>query len=430
MRPWFGPLPVLGPRPPGTTYAYSFLVVAAFIPFGLAVWASRDGVPLRTAVGGALLLAALLLPAAATQSQDVFAYLSYGRLWAVHGANPYVVPPEAYSGDLWLPWMLWRDQVSVYGPLWTLVSGAVAGISGESIAVGFALVKTVSALALLVAVRGLVQAARDRGVDPGRAVVLFAWNPLVLVALPLGGHIEGAVAAALVWAMVADRRRRFVLAAALLAAASLIKAYAGLALVLYLVALWRRRVPIVGPLVIGVVLAVAAYAPFWAGPETFEGMLGIAGQSSSSFAGWVQQLLDAVTPADAALWIVRVLGVAALLAVGIVVARRRSFADDPWPGVAAAFATYVVVTPWFLYWHSVALVALAAVAASAPLRAGVLTFSGSSLLTISGGATPWGVALQTIARYGAPFTAWLLARRRTANSEPEMGGSSSGLVHG
>ncbi|HWC32068.1 MAG TPA: hypothetical protein VG709_02970, partial [Actinomycetota bacterium] len=90
IRPFAGPLAPYGPRPPGTTYAYGFVVLGAFVPYAVAARASRRGVSLRLAVGGTALLAALLLPAAATQSQDVYAYLFYGKIWSLHGANPYV----------------------------------------------------------------------------------------------------------------------------------------------------------------------------------------------------------------------------------------------------------------------------------------------------------------------------------------------------
>ncbi len=94
--PFFDAAPAYRPRPPGTHYAYSFLVIAAFVPYSLAL-RGRPG--LRAALGGAAILWLVLLPAAIVQSQDAYAYLIYGKLWAVHGANPYVVVPQAFASD-------------------------------------------------------------------------------------------------------------------------------------------------------------------------------------------------------------------------------------------------------------------------------------------------------------------------------------------
>jgi ABC-type proline/glycine betaine transport system permease subunit len=80
------------------------------------------------------------------------------------------------------------------------------------------------------------------------------------------------------------------------------------------------------------------------------------------------------------------------------------------------FAAYLAVTPWFLPWHLVGLLALAAVAASAPLRAAAYAFSGTASLTASVGGTGWGRALQTGLRYGVPAAAWLRAGGRRATA--------------
>ena len=414
IRPLLGPLPAYGPRPAGTTYSYVFVVVGAFFPYGAAVWAARRGAPLVTALVGAALLSLILLPSAITQSQDVFAYLFYGKLWVVHGANPYVVPPEAFASDPWFAWVRWPDQVSVYGPLWTLLSAGIVRAAGESIGLALAVTKVVTAGVIAAALGALIVAARGRGEDPGRAVVLFGWNPLVLVSVALGAHADGAIAALVLWALVADRRRRPVTAALLLAAAALVKAYAALFLLVYLVALALRRRSLLPAVGAGAALTVAAFAPLWAGLGTFEGLIGIAGRASSSLGGGVERLLAAVAGQDVATWAVRIVGLAVVLLVLLVAARRDGFAEDPWPAAVAVFAAYLLVTPWFLYWHQVSLLALAAMAASPGLRAGAFAFSGTSLLTISGGGGPWGTTLQTAARYGVPLAAAGVARRRAS----------------
>lgn len=414
IRPFLDAAQAYRPRPPGTTFAYSFLVVAAFVPYALAVWATRRGLPVLWAVAGTAVLHGLVLPAALTQSQDLHAYLFYGKMWAVHGASPYVDLPLRFAADPWFPWMRWPDQVSVYGPLWTMATGAVARAAGQNLGAAFALTK-VMVLALGVAsVTGIVHAARARGVEPGRALLLAAWNPVVIVSLPLGGHADVALVAAFAWAVYVHHRGRPLLVTLLLSLATLVKAYAGVVLVVYLLALAIRRRGALRATLMAAGLGVVGYASFWAGWDTFGGLVDVGSKASASLAGQVQLLLATMIPEPVAVWLVRAAGLALIALVLVIAARRPSFGDDPWPAAAAVFAAYLAVTPWFLYWHQAGLLALCAVAASPAVRAAAFTFSGTSLITASFGGTAWGRVLQTFLRYGIPAAAFTWADHRAA----------------
>jgi hypothetical protein len=414
IRPFLDSAPAYRPRPPGTAQAYSFLVVGGFVPYAFAVWAARRvGLGVRWAVGGTALLHALVLPAALTQSQDLYAYLFYGKTWAIHGANPYLALPLEFASDPWFAWVRWPDQPTVYGPLWTILTAAPAWVARGSLGVAVALTKVLLLGLGAAAVAGLVRAARGRRVDPATAVLLVGWNPLVIVSLSLGGHADAAIVAALPWAMVADRRGRPVAAALLLTAATLVKAYAGLVLLVYLVALLRRSVRVAGrAAAASIAFGAVAWLPFWSGVETFSGLLRIGGEASSSLGGTVQLALSSLVSDEVAVWAVRIAAAAVVLGVLAWVIRRNGFDHDPWPGAAAVFAAYLAVTPWFLPWHLVGLLPLAAVAASEPLRAAAFAFSGTASLTASFGGPWWGRAVQTSIRYGVPAAAWLTAAGR------------------
>ena len=412
VRPFLGPSPPYGPRPAGTTYAYSFVVVAAFLPYALAVWGSRRGVALRTALAGTAILHGLVLPAALTQSQDLYMYLFYGKMWAVHGANPYVTLPLAFSSDPWFPWVRWPDQVSVYGPLWTLLTSLPARLAPGNLPLAFALAKGLVWILGLTTVAGVIAAARSRGQPAGPPLLLGGWNPVVIVSLPLGGHADGAVIAALVWAMAADRRGRPVVAAALLATAALVKAYAAVALVVYLIALARRGRVVMPAVAACAGLAVAAFAPFWEGWRTLRGLTEVAGQASASLAGEIQRGLAAALGGEPSAWIVRVVGLVIVGSVIVLGSRRPGFQEDPWPTAAAAFLAYVLVTPWFLYWHLIGPLGLAVLAASPGVRGATLAFSGTSMLTASFGGAPLGRAVQALVRYGPPLGMVVRAARR------------------
>ena len=69
--------------------------------------------------GAIAVLVAVFVLAPPLLSQDVFSYISYARLGALHGLNPYVhVPAERPPTRPSL--VGWRDTVSAYGPLFTL----------------------------------------------------------------------------------------------------------------------------------------------------------------------------------------------------------------------------------------------------------------------------------------------------------------------
>jgi hypothetical protein len=407
IRPFLDPGDAYRPRlVPGITFAYSFLVVAAFVPYAVAAWATRGGISLRVAAisGGALHVIVLLAPL--TQSQDLYSYLFYGKMWAVHGANPYTALPIAFASDSWFPWVQWADQASVYGPLWTFVSGGVARVAGDSLAVGYVAMKLVVLALGAASVIGMARASVARGEGPGRNVLLALWNPLVIVALPLGGHADVAVVAAILWAVVADRRGRPLPATLALTAAWLVKAYAAIVLLVYLLSLARRssRTAVFATSVAAAVTGLA-WLPFWEGLSTFSGLAEIAGRASASLGGQLQLLLEGPLGLELASTTVRIAGAAIVFAVIVILARRPGFAADPWPAAAAAFLAYVAVTPWFLYWHFVGPLALALIAGSPAISATGLTFSGTAMLTASFGGTWWGRLLQTILRYGAPAAA-------------------------
>lgn len=83
--------------------------MALFIPYAIAIRAvgRDDGSSLGRVLAAAALLSAPLVVAPLTQSQDLFQYLLYARMQVVHHANPYVVAPDGFGRDAWLPYVAW-----------------------------------------------------------------------------------------------------------------------------------------------------------------------------------------------------------------------------------------------------------------------------------------------------------------------------------
>ena len=119
-------------------------------------------------------------------STDAWTYWEYGRIAAVHDGNPYVDVPSDYPDDPSYEYAgaAWRDTTSVYGPLFTSVSGAVAVISGSSAESAAWIFKTMAALAVLACVLLAARLASDQPY----AAALVGWNPLFAIHFAGGGH--------------------------------------------------------------------------------------------------------------------------------------------------------------------------------------------------------------------------------------------------
>src|SRR6185436_17638694 len=77
--------------------------------------------------------------------------------------------------------------------------------------------------------------------DAGFVLLAFALNPLVVFSVGLGAHPDIVVAALIAGAVVAEQREQDAATTMLLVLAALVKAYAALILVAWLIALVKRR---------------------------------------------------------------------------------------------------------------------------------------------------------------------------------------------
>jgi glycosyl transferase family 87 len=406
-----------------TAYEYSRPIVLLFIPYGLALLAWRRGrrVPLWMLLAGAALLHVLVLFAPLPQSQDFYQYLFYGRMQGVHGANPFTVNPSTLWADPWFPWIRWNTQPSVYGPAWILLALGTVKAAGDSLVQAFVGLK-LAILALDATIVALIMAlAKDRP-DPSSAkgwgVLAYAWNPLVLITVPLAGSADVAVAAGLLGAVLARRRGRSGVATVLLALASLVKVYAVVALLLHLVLLLRERgvKRTAGHAAAAFGLAAAAFAPFWAGLSTFQGLLNMARMRNQSLMGSVERLilrpimsgLGYGTPTRGSQLLGR--GIAGLLLAAVLVwaIRRVRDEDSLWFAVLAVLTAYMLLSPWFLYWYILGPLALVAALPRNRLTYPVLVFSGTALISLYLSPIRLLLTVQSLVRYGPPLLVFAL----------------------
>ena len=407
-----------------STYGYNKPVMLLFVPYGLALFAWWRGsrVPVWGLFAGAVALHLLFLFPPPPQSQDFYQYLFYGKMQALYHANPYVVHPSVYYQNSWYALIRWPNQTSVYGPAWTAICALVAKVAGNNLPLAYVLLKLVVFGADVSIMTMIVKASKDRtdrDDAAGWGLLAYAWNPLILMTVPLGGMADVAIAAAFIGALLARRRGRTGVATVLLTLASLIKVYAAIGLLLHLVLLARERKWKVASrhAAVAAALAAAAYAPYWAGLKTFRAVLNVANLTNHSLMGTLQRLLvpvfqatgfaDPINDAAAAVrWL------AAPLLLGVVIWTVAKVRSEPelWHGVLIVLAAYTYLTPWYLYWYIVAPLALVAVLPRNRLTAPLLTFSATTLILVR--FPPWllGQVAQTLIRYVPPVFLFLRER--------------------
>jgi alpha-1,6-mannosyltransferase len=294
-------------------------------------------------------LLALFTLAPPLLSLDLFSYLSYARLGAAEGLNPYEYAPAALPGDPAAERVQdFSDAVSVYGPLWTWLSypfgllGAGAGLWGLKVVAGL----SVAAVAVLTA-----RLAQVRGLAPAPAAAFIALNPLVLVHVVGGGHNDGLmVALALTGALLLAGSRPVGAGVAFVASAGL-KAAGALYAPFALAGARGGRGRLLAGLVAGaVLLAALALASF--GGEVVTA-LGVAGENQGTVSRWSgPATLSRITGSDvdpiryAAAGLYAVAVAALLLWVGRGADWVRAAG---WAGFGLLVATAWMV-PWYLIW--------------------------------------------------------------------------------
>ncbi|HST56354.1 MAG TPA: glycosyltransferase 87 family protein [Solirubrobacteraceae bacterium] len=367
---------------------FQVLVIAMAIGYE-AVLLSVRALPAWSVYAAVLTAHAILLAGPVLLSQDLFGYLSFARLGALHGLDPYTNAAAAAPLDAVYPFTGWHDVHSPYGPLFTLLSYALVplGVAG-----GVWALKTLAVSASLGAVALVAQAAERTGRSPAAAAAFVGLNPVLLISAVGGFHNDMllvlAFGAALALSAGAHPRLRAAVAA--LVAGVGVKLSAGLVLPFVLLAprTWRARTWLAADAAAGLVLLA------------FIGVLGF-GTHALGFVGAVreQQQLVAVhsVPAELARlvglsgvpdWWRHLFALAFALVLAFALWRTARGAD--WR-VAAGFSTLalLVSTAWLLPWYAIWALPLAAVSSNRRLRAATLAFCVYALLIRLPLADPW-----------------------------------------
>ena len=375
-----GPLAGAGPELTPAGFSVLVLIMCAAYATVLVVADAVRPAWAVAAVLGAHLALALSAP---ILSADVFGYIGYARLGAVHGLDPYLHSADAAPLDPVHPFVGWKGLPSPYGPLFTLASYALAPLGLPASLWTLKAIVAASGLACT----ALVAALAERLARPPVAAALFVGlNPLALVWGLGGAHNDALVTVLVLTAIHLALAERARAAAAMLVGAAAVKATAGL--VLPFMVLGARRPPraLAGAALAALALGALALAVFRSGALGYLGVLADQGGFVSRHAipHDIARLLGladfaggryTLAPAVRLVALAGLVGALAVLAVGV------------WRGgdwiAAAGWATLalLVTTTFLLPWYVVWLLPLAALADSRWLRAGTLALCAFIVIT-------------------------------------------------
>jgi alpha-1,6-mannosyltransferase len=330
------------------------LLAAAFTAYlGALLLLRRRSAQLRAVLTVAFVIQLLPLAGPLLLSTDAWTYWEYGRIAAVHDANPYADAPSEFPNDPAYDdaGAAWRDTTSVYGPAFTLLSEAVALVAGSSEAAAAWIFKTLAALGVLACVLLAARLAPDRPF----AAALVGWNPLFAIHFAGGGHNDALMAALVLGALALAASGRRVAAAAAWVVAVLVK---WIPLVFFALRVLEaratgRRVSHVGFLAAAIALVSVStwrYGLEWLGAF---GPLARNAEGLTSYAlpHRVEQL---GVPHAAALGLAAV-----VLAAGLAWLAREASRGRPHLGLAGCLL--LATTPWLAPWYTIWALPLAAV---------------------------------------------------------------------
>ena len=352
-------------------YGFSAVVAAMTVAYGIAL-ASVRMLSMRTIVILVVALHAVLLLSPPLQLTDLFNYVGYARLGALHHLNPYTHVISNERHDPVYALTTWYNLHSPYGPAFTLLTYPLALMP---LSVAYWLLKTATMLASLGFIALVWRCARQLGHDPRFAVLFVAANPIFLF-YELGGFHNDVFMLALAMASISlllDGRDRWSGAALTLAIAVKFTAVLLLPFLLLAARPARRRAQLLaGMAATAVPVAAASIAAFGLTIPN------LSDQSSLLTNFSIPNLLGLVlglgggTPA-----LVRLANVAVIVVVAVLIRRRGDWLTGAGWSTFALVCSLAWLVPWYIVW----VLPLAALGASIRLRRATIVFTVFLVLT-------------------------------------------------
>ena len=356
-----GPLHAVMPRlitdPDTVGLIFSCLLVVMVVAYGAALAAVRT-LSLRMIALTVLALHLILVLSPPMQLTDLFNYLGYARLGALHHLNPYthVIRQELF--DPVYGFSSWHNLRSPYGPLFIALTYPLALVS---LPVAYWAVKLATVALSLAFVALIWQIARQLGRDPRLPVAFVALNPVFLIYAVEGFHNDFFMLVPMLGAISLALAHRDRAAGGVLMLAVAVKFTAILLLPFLLVAAAtraRRLRVLIGAAVVAVPLIALDLALFgFSLPNLSQQSTLLTGFSFTNLFGLI--LGVGGTPV-----------LLKIAAVGVVlVVAHQFYRNSDWIG-GAGWSTLALIASlsWLMPWYVVWLLPLAALATSVRLR--------------------------------------------------------------
>ncbi len=368
-------------------YGLSALLLLMAVAYGVVLAAARV-LSTRAIVITVVAVHVLLLLSPPLQLTDVFNYIGYARLGALHHLNPYTHVIGAEVHDPVFRMATWHNLHSPYGPLFT---AATYLLPIGSLSASSWLLKAATVLGSLAFLALLWRCALNLGRDPRIVVAIVALNPIYLIYAVGGFHndffmlVPSTAAIALLTARGggdAEERRRDLGAGAALMLAVAVKFTAILLLPFLLLAVdsGRRRIRIVAGGLLGVIpLAVLSLAVFGPALPNLQDQSTLLTDFSIPNVVGLALGVGGGTPL-----LLRVADVAVVATVVVLLIRGWGRAGDHGDWVSrAGWATLALIASlaWLMPWYLIWLAPLAALGSSPALRRAMVALTAFLLLT-------------------------------------------------
>jgi len=336
--------------------------------------------PRRPAIATLFVAQLLFALTAITPGQDLFTYLGFARLQVVHSTNPYVQGLIAAPSDpvFELAAGSWRRTTTPYGPLFTLITMAVAALP---VTVAAWTLKAILAAATFGCCALVARIAHELGRDATLAAVFVGLNPTVLVYTLGKGHTDGLMMLPVLIAILLIVRGRDLAAGALAVLGAGIKVTAAVMVPFLAIAACNRRAIAIGVGAASLATATISYAVF--GGDPFHVISSARRdqhliRADLSFVGLIGRGLGVQLHDVADRWGI-VIFAAAYLAV-LIAALRRPGEWIRWSGwaIVALLASSGALFPWYLMW----VLPLAALAGDRILQAATLVLTAAAITVI------------------------------------------------
>lgn len=351
---------------------FTVVLCVMTIAYAVAIAAVRT-MSMRTIAIAVSAMFAMFVLSPPLQLTDLFNYLGYSRLGALHHLNPYTHVIADASHDPVYGFSTWHHLHSPYGPAFTAATYPLAWLP---LPVAYWIVKVVTVGAGLAFVGIVWRIARQLGRDPRFAVLFVAANPVTLMYAVAGFHNDffmlipalGAIS------LVLARRDRW--AGAVLMCAVAVKFTAILLLPFLLLGTRRGRrwlQVLVGAAIAAPLLAAASVALFGLSiPNLSDQSTLLTDFSVPNLVGLVLGL------GGGAPGLLRAANVALVVGVALIIRRYRS---DWITGAGWATLALIASLAWLVPWYVTWLLPLAALGTSVRLRRATLAFTVFVLLS-------------------------------------------------